>query len=165
MKRKKLISWIAVILWMVMIFSLSAQSAASSNQLSKGITGIIVEMIENLMDIDVEISEINHFVRKNAHFFAYLILGVLVTNALRFHTSGFKLIILAGLICAGYAISDEIHQMFVPGRGPQLKDVIIDSGGALAGIASYKMTFNKWVAMRSRRRIIELSWTDSISDD
>lgn len=29
-----------------------------------------------------------------------------------------------------YAISDEVHQLFVPGRGRQVKDVIIDSAGA-----------------------------------
>ena len=33
-----------------------------------------------------------------------------------------------------YAISDEIHQAFIPGRGPQLADVILDSMGVLTGI-------------------------------
>ncbi|MFQ8632799.1 MAG: VanZ family protein, partial [Intestinibacter bartlettii] len=34
-----------------------------------------------------------------------------------------------------YAISDEIHQYFVPGRACQFRDVMIDSCGALFGIA------------------------------
>jgi len=117
MKNKKAIAWIAVILWMAIIFSLSAQPAASSNQLSKGVTEIIVEMIEKVTSINLEVNDINHFVRKNAHFIAYLILGGLVCNALGYNISGPNLIMIAGLICVGYAISDEIHQLFVPGRG------------------------------------------------
>ena len=31
-------------------------------------------------------------------------------------------------------IIDETHQMFVPGRGPQVKDVMIDSAGAFMGV-------------------------------
>ena len=38
------------------------------------------------------------------------------------------------LLCALYAASDELHQAFIPGRSPQLADVLIDCGGALAGI-------------------------------
>ena len=118
MKSKKVISWIAVILWMAVIFSLSAQPAASSNQLSKGVTEILVEMLKKVTSINLEVSDLNHFVRKNAHFIAYLILGGLVSNALKYGGSGLNKSFLAGLICVGYAISDEIHQIFVPGRGP-----------------------------------------------
>jgi VanZ family protein len=32
------------------------------------------------------------------------------------------------------AILDETHQMFVPGRGPQVKDVMIDASGAIVGV-------------------------------
>ena len=39
-------------------------------------------------------------------------------------------------LCIGilYATSDEIHQAFVPGRGPQVTDVMIDSMGVVLGI-------------------------------
>lgn len=33
-----------------------------------------------------------------------------------------------------YAITDEIHQCFTPGRGPNITDVILDSQGVLVGI-------------------------------
>ncbi len=36
-----------------------------------------------------------------------------------------------------YAVSDEVHQLFVPGRGGQLTDVIIDTAGAGAGLGIY----------------------------
>lgn len=41
-----------------------------------------------------------------------------------------------------YTISDEIHQLFVLGRGGQIKDVIIDSSGAVVGIGGYKFFKN-----------------------
>lgn len=33
-----------------------------------------------------------------------------------------------------YAITDELHQFFVPGRGPLFSDILIDSLGVLIGI-------------------------------
>lgn len=49
--------------------------------------------------------------------------------------SGFKAFTLALGICILYAISDEFHQLFVPGRGGQIRDVLIDSTGAIVGVA------------------------------
>jgi len=160
--KSKVVSWIAVILWMAVVFSLSAQPAASSNQLSKGVTEIIVEMIEKVTSINLEVNDINHFVRKNAHFIAYLILGGFVSNALKYSGSGLNEIFLAGLICVGYAISDEIHQMFVPGRGPQIKDVFIDSCGAAVGIISYQLMVIRRFPLRSRKRNMEICFTDVV---
>ena len=48
-----------------------------------------------------------------------------------------KRMLLPWLIAALYAASDEIHQLFVPGRSGQLSDVILDSAGALAGVAAF----------------------------
>ena len=51
--------------------------------------------------------------------------------------SGFGL---ALIICGVYAISDEVHQYFIEGRGPHLKDVLIDSAGAFVGISLFGFT-------------------------
>ncbi|GAA4069041.1 hypothetical protein GCM10022410_13710 [Amphibacillus indicireducens] len=40
-------------------------------------------------------------------------------------------------ICVLFAISDEVHQLFVPGRAGQVMDVVIDTTGAIAGISGY----------------------------
>ena len=42
--------------------------------------------------------------------------------------------LLAGIICVGFAGLNEYHQSFVTGRGPSLRDVGIDSIGAFIGI-------------------------------
>jgi VanZ family protein len=135
----KSLSWITVILWMAFIFNLSSQEVEKSNKLSTGVTEVIVETIEKVApNADLDVKSINHKVRKNAHFFAYLALGILVMNAIR--RSGvhlYKSIVLATAVCVIYAISDEIHQLFVSGRGGQVKDVIIDSAGVIAGIGIY----------------------------
>lgn len=51
--------------------------------------------------------DLHHFIRKNAHFFIYLILGVLVKYALNSTgVSEFKSVAISLLICVGYAFSD-----------------------------------------------------------
>lgn len=43
----------------------------------------------------------------------------------------------AWLIATAYAATDEVHQLFVPGRGGQVTDVLLDSAGALLGVWLY----------------------------
>ena len=133
---RKIYPWLLVLLWMALIFYLSHQPANKSNGLSKATTEIIVETVEKVAPkVDINKRSFNHIIRKNAHFFAYFLLGILVANGLRSSgVIGYKAISFALLICILYAISDELHQLFVPGRGGQVKDVIIDSSGAVVGI-------------------------------
>jgi len=141
MKKKLavIISWSLVALWMILIFYLSSQVASESDKLSLGFTQVIVNIINGIfpgLDLGNIIS--NHLIRKSAHFFAYLILGLLVVNALdRSGFKGAKKAIFALAICVLYAISDEVHQLFVPGRSGQVKDVLIDSAGAVVGLGFY----------------------------
>lgn len=72
--------------------------------------------------------------RKSAHFIGYMILGILsILTFLQFEKIN-KKPQFAFLLCVVYAISDEIHQLFVPGRSGQLRDVMIDSSGSFVGI-------------------------------
>jgi len=136
---KIIISWIAVLLWMALIFNLSSQVRETSNNLSKDVTEIVIKTAEKVTPkAKFDLDRLNHVIRKNAHFFAYLALGVLVINAMRRNEIlGFRSIIITLIICILYATSDEIHQAFVPGRGPQVKDVFIDSAGGIVGIGLY----------------------------
>lgn len=62
-----------------------------------------------------------------------------------------KEMFLPWLIAVLYAASDEIHQLFVPGRSGQLSDVILDSAGALAGVAAF--TVLCWLINRRKARV------------
>ena len=75
-----------------------------------------------------------------AHFTEYFILGLLVYNMAHSYN---KKTYMSIIICIIYAISDEIHQIFVPGRSCQISDMIIDVSGALLGIYFLFILINK----------------------
>ncbi|MBY7144348.1 VanZ family protein [Virgibacillus sp. NKC19-3] len=150
---KKKIAWTAVIVWMGVIFYLSDQPATESNELSNKITENIITIVDTIFSsVNLDINSFNHIVRKNAHFFAYSMLAVFVINALS--KSGMRWyrnsIVTLG-VCIIYAVSDEVHQLVVPGRSGELRDVLIDSAGASVGICFYWMVtkiFERWRRMK-----------------
>lgn len=133
----KSLPWIVVVLWMALIFFFSQQPAHISNSLSTTITEQLVETVQKIAPIEeVYVEKFNHIVRKNAHFFIYFFLGIIVFWVFnKTKIKGFHSIWIAFVFCSIYAVSDEFHQLFVPGRGAQLKDVLIDCAGAACGIS------------------------------
>ena len=130
------LSWIIVFSWMVLIYLLSDQPAIQSSHLSESITEFIVGSSAEAVSFD----RWNFLVRKNAHLFNYLVLGILVMNALtKSLVSRYRSVVWSCGICVLFACTDEFHQLFVAGRGAQLMDVLIDSVGALVGIGLYSL--------------------------
>ena len=72
-------------------------------------------------------------VRKMAHFTIYLVLGILVFLMLKEYNIK-NTIIVSLLICMIYALTDEIHQLFIVGRSGNLIDCLIDTLGSIIGI-------------------------------
>lgn len=70
------------------------------------------------------------------HFLAYSVFGYTLGLAFLHNPPSVssKRILLAFLIGLIYAISDEYHQSFVPGRSPAVSDVIADCLGSLFGL-------------------------------
>jgi VanZ family protein len=116
------------ILWAAVICALSTSYFTATNTASfLSYTGFSGDLLHN----------INHLIRKSAHFTEYAILGFWCSLAIYRHspkTYIAKGAILATIICSLYALSDETHQIFVPGRTPAAKDVVIDSAGAAFAI-------------------------------
>lgn len=102
-------------------------------------------------DQDFNVGAFHHYVRKNAHFFAYLVLGILVLNALRSsNIAGYRRAASAALlICVLYAMSDEVHQLFIAGRSGEVRDVLIDSAGASIGLGIW-MVIGRIVKRKKR---------------
>lgn len=120
-KAKIIISWTLVIICMAVIFSLSAQTAGESSEVS----GQLIFMMKLNISQD--------FIRTVAHFLEYTGLAVLIFNAL-YQTFGYQRPFVALIVSSLYAVSDEIHQLFVEGRAFQISDIVIDSLGAAGGI-------------------------------
>ena len=118
---------------MGLIFFFSAQPVQESSGLSKGICGKLLEWIPSLNE-KVSLSELDHCLRKLAHFTIYFALGVCLTVAAgrqkRLPAAAVSL-----LIGTAFAASDEIHQIFSDGRGPMIQDVVLDACGVAAGSA------------------------------
>lgn len=115
---------------MIIIFLFSAQPGSASDKTSITLTSLLFSG----EDFDF-ILFLNVFVRKAAHMTEY---AALTVPAWLF-VSTFEIKKLWGNIipfvfAAIYAATDEIHQLFVPGRSGQVRDVLIDSVGALLGI-------------------------------
>ncbi|MCH4890660.1 VanZ family protein [Acidaminobacter sp. JC074] len=141
------VSWLLVIGWMILIFLLSAQVADQSNELSTGITEKLFVLVGKVFK-DLSLKTFNHYIRKTAHFTIYLVLGLLLMHAFKVshatRRGGVFLTFVSGMV---YAVSDEFHQSFVPGRGPSFFDVIIDTSGVIVGILVFLLLC--WKNIRS----------------
>lgn len=136
---KKTIFAVLLVLWMGFIFSMSCENAEESSNTSgqtiKVVLSTVPEFEKQPEEVKVNIiEELQFIVRKSAHFIGYMILGILASGLILQYENINKKYPLAFLICVIYAISDEIHQLFVPGRAGQVRDVLIDSAGSLLGI-------------------------------
>ena len=107
--------WLPVVLWAALIFAFS-----SVPDLGTGLGGWDLVL------------------RKIAHAAEYAVLGALLARALGKPGTA----VLAGVL---YAVSDEVHQVFVPGRLASPIDVAIDAVGVVAGVLLWER------AARTRR--------------
>ena len=99
--------------------------------------GAVSDTFDELPQKDKEtvIDQLQQLIRKSAHLIIYFALGFLSCNM--FYSFKIRMIksgILGLILSVGYAISDEIHQHFIPGRACALSDMAINSAAALSGI-------------------------------
>ena len=114
------------------IFYLSDQTAKES----AGTSGSVLDIIFSLFGKTLN----QEFIRTFAHFCEYAGFGFLVHNLL-FSIKDELKPIPAILVSLGYAITDEIHQIFVPGRAFQLIDLTVDLGGIVLGAVVFSIFF------------------------
>ena len=134
--------WVPVGLWLVVIYLFSAQTGAQSGDLRRGLTRQLLSwLVPNCEALEAELqaeklAAFGLFIRKCAHFTEFAVLGGLTFNALaRWQArTGWQQAVWAALGGLLVAISDEIHQAFVPNRGPAVTDVLIDFSGVLCGV-------------------------------
>ena len=137
---------------MGVIFFMSSQPELESEATSNLATELIYKVYAFLfagshMDISQFFALYGQPIRKLAHFTEFMILGVLMYANYReyFHNDIFAYPLLAA---GAYAVSDEIHQLFVAGRYCSLKDMAIDTAGAFCGVLLYHL-FIRWKSKRN----------------
>ena len=117
------IEWLPVLAWGAVIFMMSTSTFSAFN------TSTIIEPIILWFFPTASVGTlavVHALIRKSAHFVEY---GVLFWLLLRGPMA--KRPYTAFAICVVYALLDEGHQLFVPGRTASLYDVALDSTGAL----------------------------------
>lgn len=120
--------WLLTVTVMVMIFMFSSDTGEESEEISQNLLGIIIEFIGQFIS--------HNTLRKIAHFTEFAALGFCMTVAVHY-TFGKRKFHLPFIPCAVYAVSDEIHQYFVPERACRVFDMFVDSCGIATGIAIF----------------------------
>ena len=121
--------WAAVLAWMGLIYFFSAQSSFA-----------LLDYVwqPGLLSI-------------SAHFAEYAVLAALLWLALHSTPAlACRAAPLAFAVAVLYAVSDEFHQSFVPGRYPDVRDVLVDAAGALAALLVLR-----WWARRTKSSLSE----------
>ena len=139
--RREAIAWALVVLWAVAIFAVSAKSGLELDG-----TGPIAQVkrwlanvLSDAMGYPVDVSPIGHFSE-------YLVFGALLANALRHRLEPGGAAIASVCVVAVYAVTDEFHQLFVPGRACDPMDWLVDvCAAAIAALIA-------WLVLRRRKR-------------
>lgn len=159
MKARRIIFLILIIINCITIFYFSNQAADTSSASSGRVVNFVMKVLPQFKNMEEHQKEhvanevLQPIVRKMAHFSIYTLLGFLTINfALtckksnnpcyvnkqcspsQLKKSQYKRILYSQLFGTLYAISDEIHQLFIEGRSCEFRDVCIDSLGVLTGI-------------------------------
>lgn len=113
---------------MVIIFMFSADTGKESEEISRSLFGMLIDYIGRFISHDV--------LRKIAHFTEFAALGFCMTGAIHF-TFEKRNFFLPFIPCVLYAVSDEIHQYFVPERACRVFDMFVDSCGIATGIGIF----------------------------
>jgi VanZ family protein len=112
-KLNTLFNWLPVVFWAFVIFFFSAQPTQRASR-------IYWE---------------DFIIKKSAHIIEYFVLSLLLFRALISQKiEKTKSLKISALVSVIYAITDEFHQSFVPGRDATVRDVLIDSFGVFLAV-------------------------------
>lgn len=124
--------WLAVVLWIGLIFWFSHQPGEVSSALSGKVLAFLEQVFSFIMPAGFfQTSLLRLLIRKAAHVLNYTVLGILLARAsLRSIGKVLPATLIFGFLAA---VADEIHQCFVPGRSGEVRDVAIDLAGVALG--------------------------------
>ena len=160
---KKRITFFILLLWMAVIFLFSAQNGTQSSVISRFIGHGIAENKNKLLQeekseekIEKQVEAMQLVIRKGAHMAEYALLAIFfLLHICSYRRKPRKFWIWSWIFCIVYAGTDEIHQIFVPGRDGRIWDVCIDSIGSLLGILLFMLCYRK-IQKRREQKYVEI---------
>ena len=120
MKVRKIVFAVLFVIWMITVFMFSNESSDESSGTSGNTIRAIINLIPSIRQMEEVqkeqiIKELQPIARKLAHFTIYTIGGIFAfLNLNEYNIEDKKKIIFSILFGFIYAITDEIHQMFIP---------------------------------------------------
>lgn len=140
---------IFIIFWMYTVFGFSNATATESSGISKSIAEFFVKDEQYVHFVE-------KIIRKIAHLIEYAIGGFLVyALLLTYNLRPKKQFLFAWLFVVIYAITDEIHQLVVPGRAGRFVDIYIDTLGALLGCLGLLFLTKIYNIFKTRKTVID----------
>ncbi len=134
---KKFCSFCLLLIWVGLIFGFSqengSESSGMSEKLIKGVVMIFTDIDSDNEKLGEIVNKYSFPVRKAAHFTEYFILSIITLNFFACFEINYRILIYSALFCILVAVCDEFFQTFIPGRDGNIKDVLLDSSGALIG--------------------------------
>lgn len=130
---KKVLCYLPVVICMTVIFWLSSRTADESARQSGAV-------LEWLIGFFGDNGFTDFIVRKSAHCLEFTGLSVLFNISLLIDRKKF-MPVMSAVLTSAYAITDEFHQLFVPGRSCQISDWAIDTCGAIAGSLAFALIY------------------------
>jgi len=125
--------WVPIVGWGVLIWTLSTRTFSDIDTAQW-----IVPLLHWLFPIvsHRNLLRLHVWIRKGAHVTEYFVLSLLLLSGIRHGRPGwrFSWALVALALAACWAMSDELHQAFVPNRGSSPFDVLLDVFGAAAGL-------------------------------
>ena len=131
-KALAVIFWILCAAVMYVIFMFSSATGEESKEVSENLLSKIIEFVGNFIS--------HNTLRKLAHFSEFAALGFCFTGAIHY-TFGIKKFYIPLIPSFLYAVSDEVHQYFVPERACRVFDIFVDTCGVMTGIGIFLLLF------------------------
>jgi len=144
-------AWWPALVWAAIIFAFSTD-AFSADHTARIIEPLIRWLFPAISEDALDFA--HHIIRKSAHFTEYFIFFMLLYHGIRASRQDrrpwqWSWALLAWFIAAIYSALDEIHQIFVPSRGPSAWDSLLDSTGALFALFVLFFLYRLFLRTRS----------------
>lgn len=163
MNKRQIFFGSLAILMMLLIFLFSSNEGDDSENMSYAVGRLLCSFFVSDFDELTEerqndiAGKIDYPIRKTAHMFEYALLSLFLAGAMIKDFKVLKIKKFLPVIAVGivYAASDEIHQLFVPGRSGRVFDVFVDTLGMILALLALRLVCH----IRSGKKSIRIRFS------